>query len=140
MTLKLGLEYQGSFGQGDQSRTTDLGKPAGQDTKQPQFWLRCRKQQTNLEMHSSGPRDVANDVLWEAGLLSIPQRASSPPPTSVIPVSGFRIQPFFFFPLIFIYEILECFLVNVLAVFIFSLSLYPRTQCCRRNCHYSSIH
>ena len=97
MTLKFGLEYQGSFGQGDQSRTTDLGKPAGQGTKQPQFWLRGRKQQTNLEMHSPGPRDVANGVLWEAGLLSIPQRASSPPPTSVIPVSGLESSLFSFF-------------------------------------------
>lgn len=95
--LKFSLEYQGSFGRVDQSRTTDLGKPAGQGTKQPQFWLRCRKQQTNLEMHSPSPRDVANDVLWEAGLLSIPQRASSPPPTSVIPVSGFQNPAFFLF-------------------------------------------
>ena len=35
MTLKFGLEYPGSFGQGDQSRTTDLGKPAGQGSGPP---------------------------------------------------------------------------------------------------------
>lgn len=98
MTLKFGLEYPGSFGQGDQSRTTDLGKPAGQGSEQPQFWLRGRKQQTNLEMHSPGPGEVANDVLWEAGLLSILQRASSPPPTSVIPVWFSESSLFFFFP------------------------------------------